>query len=185
MEDRQIIDLYWTRDETAIDETARKYGSFCHKIAVNILSLEEDARECVNDAYYKAWTSIPPQRPASLRAWLGRVIRNIAINRWNQNHAKKRYSGMEQLLDELAECIPDSGTVEDEVECLELTAILNEWLSRLPSDERILFVRRYWYGDSLKELANRMDISSAKLAKTMYRLRLDLKSVLEKEGYRP
>ena len=101
MEDAQIIDLYFQRDESAITQTAAKYGIFCHKLARNILSVEEDAEECVNDTYLQAWNAIPPLRPDKLGAWLGRVVRNIAINMWNKNHRKKRYSGMELLLAEL------------------------------------------------------------------------------------
>ena len=106
MEDSEIITLYWNRDERAIAETSTKYGSFCQRIAQNILTVREDAEECVSDTYQQAWTSIPPLRPQRLRPWLGRVVRNLAINRWRRNHAQKRYAGLEALFSELEECIP-------------------------------------------------------------------------------
>lgn len=182
MEDLQIIDLYWKRDEAAITETEKKYGTFCHKIAENILSADEDAKECVNDTYYQAWNAIPPQCPENLRAWLGKVVRNIAINRWNSSHTKKRYAGMTALLSELEECLPAARTVEREIEEKEVSLCINTWLRSLDRDDRILFVRRYWNGDSLGELAEEWQIQPARLAQRMYRLRQKLRAALEKEG---
>lgn len=183
MEDLQIIDLYFERNEAAIHETAAKYGLFCHKIALNILSVEADAEECVNDAYLQAWNAIPPQRPDKLRAWLGRVVRNISINLWNKNHRQKRYAGIEQLMDELEDCIPSPQTVEHQIEEQELTEAINTWLASLPRDDRVLFVRRYWQGSTVNELAKETGTESKKLARRMYDLRQHLKSALEKEGY--
>ncbi|MCH5278965.1 MAG: sigma-70 family RNA polymerase sigma factor [Christensenellaceae bacterium] len=183
MEDSQIIGLYFARDEAAISETAKKYGAFCRGIAVNILSVEADAEECVNDAYLQAWNSIPPQRPNRLGAWLGRVVRNNAINLWNKKHRKKRYAGMEQLIMELSDCIPSPMTVEREIEEKELTEALNAWLASLPQDDRILFMRRYWNGEMVKELAMEYGVSPNKLAKRMYMLRQNLRTMLVKEGY--
>lgn len=183
MEDTDIIDLYWKRDENAIAETAKKYGTFCHGIAVNILSLKEDAEECVSDTYYHAWESMPPTRPQRLRAWLGRVVRNLAINLWRKNHARKRYAGMDLLMDELEECIPAPETVEQKIEEAELTGLLNRWLSTLSRRDRILFIRRYWNGEGVKELAGEYGEAPAKTAKRLYRLRQNLKGLLEKEGY--
>ena len=116
MEDLEIIGLYFKRDETAIDETAAKYGAFCHSIALNILAIDADAEECVNDTYLRTWNSIPPQKPDKLGSWLGRVVRNIAYDLWKKNHRQKRYAGMEQLLNELEDCIPSPATVECEIE---------------------------------------------------------------------
>ena len=182
MEDSRIIALYWQRDETAIDETQKKYGAFCQRLARNILSVPEDAEECVNDTWLRAWNAIPPERPLKLRAWLGRVTRNLALNLWNKNHAKKRYGGMETLLGELDDCIPSPQNIEETVQAKELTACLNAWLYSQTSDDRILFVRRYWYGIPLKELAAGQHMAPARLAERMYRLRLSLKATLEKEG---
>lgn len=183
MEDLQIIDLYFERNETAIAETAAKYGLFCHNIALNILSVGADAEECVNDTYLQAWNSIPPQRPDKFRAWLGRVVRNISINLWNKNHCQKRYAGMEQLMDELEDCIPSPQTVEHQIEEQELTEVINTWLASLSRDDRVLFVRRYWNGKTVNELAKETGTESKKLARRMYSLRQSLKSALEKEGY--
>lgn len=116
MEDSQIIELYWQRNETAISETRQKYGNFCYSIAKNILSLHEDAEECVNDTFHQVWQSIPTQRPDKFRAWLGKITRNISLNLWNKNHRQKRYAGMTELLSELEDCIPSPQTVEREIE---------------------------------------------------------------------
>lgn len=183
MDDTQIIDLYWQRDEAAISETSKKYGVFCHSIAKNILTLHEDAEECVNDTYYQAWISIPPERPQIFRAWLGKVVRNIAINLWNKKHTQKRYAGMELLLSELEDCIPSPATVECELDELELTDFLNTWLASLSRDDRVLFLRRYWNGEAIKDLAKVYGVPPKKLAKRMYLLRQELKCSLEKEGY--
>lgn len=183
MEDSQIISLFFKRDETAISETEKKYGAFCYKIAFNILSSNADAEECVNDTYLQAWNTIPPQSPNKLGAWLGKVVRNIALNLWNKNHRKKRYAGIEKLLDELEDCIPSPITVEHKIEEKELTQFLNTWLASLSDNDRILFVRRYWNGEKLNELATENNISPRSMAKRMYRLRQNLKRELEKEGY--
>lgn len=182
MEDRQIIDMYWRRDETAIAETERKYGGYCYAIAMNMLSVHEDAESCVSDTYYRAWNSIPPHRPAKFRVWLGRIVRNISINLWHSNHAQKRYSGMDRLLSELEDCVPSQITVEDEIEDAELGACISGWLMSLDSEDRNLFVRRYWNGEALNVLGKETDTDPKKLAQHMYRLRLSLKSALEKEG---
>ncbi len=183
MEDTEIIELYFRRNEAAIAETAAKYGAFCHSIAQNILSIDADAEECVNDTYLRTWNSIPPQKPVKLGAWLGRVVRNIAYDLWKKNHRQKRYSGIEELLNELKDCIPSPVTVEHEIEEQELTEVINIWLASLSKKDRILFVRRYWNGEAVNVLAQKTGISSTNMAKRMYRLRQNLKSTLEKEGY--
>lgn len=183
MEDSQIIDLYFRRDEAAVSETAVKYGSYCHRLARNILSVEEDAEECVNDTWLQAWNAIPPERPDRLGAWLGRVARNLALNLWNRNHRKKRYAGMEELLTELEDCIPSPKTVEQKMEEKELTEAINTWLGTLSREDRILFLRRYWNGEAVKELAGELDSAPARVTKRLYRLRQSLKKKLEQEGY--
>ncbi len=183
MEDLEIIGLYFRRNEKAITETAAKYGTFCRNIALNILSNREDAEECVNDTYLQAWNTIPPQKPDKLGAWLGRVIRNIAYNLWKKNHRQRRYTGMEEILNELEDCIPSPVTVERKMEEQELTKVINAWIASLAKKDRILFVRRYWNGESVDALAKRAGVSAAAIAKRMYRLRLKLKATLEKEGY--
>lgn len=182
MEDKQIIELYFQRDETAISETANKYGAFCHKIAMNILSIREDAEECVNDTYHSVWNQIPPTNPNSFRAFLGRITRNLSISRFRLLRAQKRYAGMELMLSELEECIPANNTVENTIESKELSTYINEWLTALPEQEALLFLRRYWYGDSVKNLAKRTNTTAAKMAQTMLRLRRSLKAYLEQKG---
>lgn len=181
MNDLEIISLYVQRDEKALQETAAKYGRFCHTMALNILSVHEDAEECVNDTYLKAWNSIPPEEPDYLKGWLGKVVRNISLDLWRKNHRKKRYAGMESLFDELDECIPDPVGVEDEVERRDLTVLLSKWLASLPKNDRILFMRRYWYGESLKNIAKTCHATPTDLANRMYQLRQKLKSELKSE----
>ena len=182
MEDSQIIDLYWMRDETAIAETDQKYGTFCRRIALNVLSLPEDAEECVNDTWLRAWNAMPPQRPERLRAWLGRIVRNLSLDLWNHSHRQKRYAGMDVLLSELEECLPAPRTVESTIEDQELGRVISNWLRTLPQEDRVLFVLRYWNGTPLNKLAGERKLPAAKLAQRMYRLRLSLKAALEKEG---
>ena len=181
MEDTEIIELYWQRSESAIAQTDAKYGPYCYKVAVNLLSVPEDAEECVSDTYYQAWIQIPPTRPSSLKAWLGRVVRNISINLWHKHHAAKRDSAMEVLLSELDDCIPAISGTEQRTEAAELGNLITGWLKSLPEADRILFVQRYWYGTSLKELSTKWHMSPGKLAQKMYRLRISLKKMLEKE----
>lgn len=181
MEDSRIIELYWQRDENAIAETELKYGAFCHSVAFNLLSVHEDAEECVCDTYHQAWLLMPPQHPVRLKAWLGRIVRNISINLWHKNHAQKRYGGMELIMDELEDCIPSPQNVELELEAAELGEVISAWLLTLPQTDRVLFVRRYWHGVALNELAKEWGIPSGKLAQRMLRLRQGLKSALEKE----
>lgn len=181
MEDSQIMDLYWKRNEYAIVETDRKYGALCHSIAMNLLSDREDAEECVNDTWNEAWNLMPPQRPENLKAWLCKIVRNISINLWRKNHAQKRFNGITQMLDELEDCIPSSQSVEQEIEDAELGRCISTWLLSLSPEDRILFVQRYWHGNALNALAVEWNIPAARLTKKMYRLRLSLKATLEKE----
>lgn len=182
MEDKQIIELYFQRNEQAITETATKYGAFCHKIAMNILSIREDAEECVNDTYHSVWNQIPPTKPNSFRAFLGRITRNLSISRFRTLRAQKRYAGMELMLSELEECIPTPNTIERTIEGRELTNYINEWLTVLPEHDAMLFLRRYWHGDSVKDLAKKTNTTAAQMAQTMLRLRKSLKAYLEQKG---
>lgn len=181
MDDLELIELYWERNERAIDETNTKYGRLLYKISFSILSNHEDSQECVNDTYIKAWKSIPPERPRSFTAYLGRIVRNLSIDYWNKSRTPKRFSGGDILLSELVDCIPSPDTVWSEVETKILSKIISNWLNTLPKEDRILFVRRYWYGDSIKELAIKIGTTPKKLASHMFRLRFNLKNVLEKE----
>lgn len=182
MEDFQIIELFWNRNEAAISEISAKYGAYCHKITLNVLSNNEDAEECVNDTWLRVWNSIPPERPKNLRAWLGKIALNLSLNLWHKNHAQKRYSGMEQILSELEDCIPSGQNVEQQIEADEISRIINSWISTLNKRDRVVFVRRYWYGDSVNELALKFTTSPAKMAKRLFLLKAKLRAALEKEN---
>jgi len=182
MEDTRIIELYFQRNEQAIEETSKKYGQFCHSIAKNILHNNEDAEECVNDTYNNTWNAIPPARPTNFKIWLGKVVRNIAVNLYNRNHAQKRNAGLSVLLSELEDCIPSLQTTEQEISEKELSEIIEKFLRSLEKEDQVLFVRRYWNGIALNTLAKEFSLSPSKLAQRMYRLRLALKNTLEKEG---
>ena len=181
MEDAKIIELYNERSELAVAETEHKFGKMLFSIAMNILSNREDSEETVNDTYGKAWNTIPPEEPKFLGAWLGKITRNLSISRWRKNKAQKR-SGIEIMLSELEECIPSGDDVETESENGEVTAAINRWFETMSKEDRIYFIRRYWYGDSVSELAKKTKIPPKKLSSKMFRLRKSLKEFLEKEG---
>ncbi len=183
MEDSAIIALYWERNEAAIGETERKYGPYCRTIACNILGNPEDAEECVNDAWHRAWSTIPPQRPRSLSAFLGRIVRNLSISRWRREHAQKRFSGLEALLSELEDCLPGPADVESAADGHALTLCIENWLEGLGQEDRLLFLRRYWYGEEVQALARLLGISPNRTAKRLMALRKELKNVLEQEGF--
>lgn len=182
MEDKQIIELYWNRKEDAIKESDLKYGKLLHHISFRILSNHQDSEECVNDTYCKMWEVVPPQRPKSLCAYMGRIVRNLSINRWYEKRAQKRGCNADILLSELSDCIPSMNTVEAEVDENELTNLINRWLSNLSQEDRVLFLRRYWYGDSVKELAKECGTKENSMAGRIYQLRQKLKAELIKEG---
>lgn len=182
MEDHQIIALYFRRDEAAISETDRKYGPLCRRVAVNILTIREDAEECVNDAYHAAWNAIPPEEPRSLGAFLGRIVRNLSISRWRAGRAKKRFDGMETLLSELDDCVPGGEDVSGAVERMALAEVISRWLESLPREDRSLFIRRYWYGEAVRDLAAERGRSPNQTAQRLRRLRLSLRKALEAEG---
>lgn len=182
MDDKQIIELYFQRDEQAIKETEVQYGAFCLRIAMNILSIREDAEECVNDTYFAVWKQIPPTVPESFRAFLGCITRNLSISRFRAMRARKRYSGMEVMLSELEDCIPSCETVEQSIEAKELSEYISDWLDSLPEEDCALFVRRYWFGDEVQVLAGKCGVTAAQMAQRMYRLRKSLKTALEEKG---
>ena len=181
-EDREIIDLFFDRDERAVSEAGGKYGNMCRAVAYGILGSEVDAEECVSDAMLKAWQNIPPEKPDSLGAWLGRVTRNAALSLWRRENSSKRNGGVRVLLDELEDCLPSSDNVEKTVEARELSEIISRWLRTLDKSDRDLFVRRYWYCVPLKTLAAEAGVSPSKLAGRMFALRAMLRRELEKEG---
>ena len=157
MTDTQIIDLYWARSEEAILATADTYGGYCAAIAWNILHSREDTEECVNDTWHRAWQSMPPERPNPLRVGLGKITRNLALDRWRASRAGKRGGGqLEALLSELEGCLPAGDSPERQAEDKELAEAINTWLKSLPYAPRIIFLRRYWYGDSVADIAKAM-----------------------------
>ena len=183
MEDEQIIDLYWARSENAISETANKYGSHCRAIAFNILRSDQDAEECLNDTYLRAWDAMPPERPRHLSAFLGRITRNLSLDRYKQNTAAKRGRGQTALaLDELSACIPGEESVGEALDLMALTASLERFLYAQPRLKRDVFIRRYWYLSPIKEIARDYGMSQSKTASMLHRTRIHLKAHLEEEG---
>ena len=184
MEDDRIVDLYWQRNERAIAETAAKYGAYLRSISRQILSNAEDAEECVNDTYNDAWQSMPPHRPSILSTFLGKITRRISIDLWRKYSAEKRGGGETALaLEELEECVSGTGDVEAEVERLELQKKLNAFLLALPRTDRQVFMCRYWYLDSVSDIAKQFACSESKIKSMLYRTRNRLRAMLEKEGY--
>lgn len=184
MEDSDIVALFWSRDEKAITETAAKYGSYCSSIAEHILGCAADAEECVNDTYFSAWNTIPPHRPKVLATFLGKLVRNLAFNRYNLLHAQKR-GGHETalILDELAEIVSGKENVEDSVAERELLRELERFLRGLPPEKRLIFLRRYWYSDSIGEIAKQLSKSENAVTVALNRLRKRLRDDLTKRGY--
>lgn len=182
MQDEQIIELYWTRSQQAIQETADKYGGFLGKISWNILCNREDAEECVNDTYLRAWNAIPPTRPSAFQTWLARIIRNLSLDRWKQRQADKRGGGMELLLGELEDCIPASQGRPDRVlEEQALADLIGAFLRQLSQENRRIFLRRYWYGEPVADIASGLGCGQGKIKSSLYRTRQGLRTYLEKE----
>jgi len=184
LEDLQIIDLYWKRSESAITETDAKYGKFCYGLAMNVLANREDAQECVSDTYFAAWNALPPNRPTYLMAFLGKVTRRIAIDRWRGLSAQKRGSGQTALcLEELAECADRGPSVEDAAVSKEACAALNRFLDQLPKEERTIFVRRYFLMDPIGDIGASFGYTEDKVRSMLHRTRKKLYGKLTKEGY--
>ena len=183
MEDSRIVDLYWQRDETAIAETEKKYGKYCLSVARRILDDRQDAEECVNDTYLGAWNAMPPHRPAVLPTFLGKIARRLSLKKRRDRTAGKRGGGIvAESLDELEDCIPSGQRIDDALEGRELEAAVNAFLEGLPADERRVFLRRYWYFDSVREISVRYGFGESKVKMTLKRTRDKLRARLEKEG---
>ena len=183
MDDGMIVNLYWDRNEKAINKTAEKYGSYCFTISNNILKDQNDAEECVNETYLKTWNSLPPERPLSLCAFLGRIIRNLSLDRYKFNRAKKREGNeFELLLTELEECLASHIKIEHELNANLTTSLINDWLRAQQAENRVMFVRRYWDAQPIKELSDFLEVSESKVKSTLFRMRKQLKVYLEKEG---
>lgn len=183
MDDNEIISLYWQRAESAVAETDRKYGGYCQAIAWNILENQEDASECVNDTWLRAWNAIPPHKPERLSAFLGKITRNLAFNRYRDERRKKRGGGqMALVLEELGECVPGRACVENRVESLTFAEAFNSFLSGLPPEDRALFLRRYWYAEPIRELTEVFGLGESAVKTRLFRLRGKLRTELEKAG---
>lgn len=184
MDDARIVQLYWDRNEQAISVTAGKYGNYCASIAKNILGGKEDVEECVNDTYMSAWNSMPPHRPNILRTFLGKITRNISFNRYKYYTADKRGGGNATLvLDEIAELVSGADSMEQEVNRKELIKAIDRFLDGLPIQKRNIFVCRYWYFDSISDIASRFRMTENNVSVTLNRLRLKLHNDLLEGGF--
>ena len=185
MEDGAIVQLYWDRDERAIEESDRKYGGLCRGVALRILESPEDSEECVSDTWLRSWNAMPPQRPGRLGAFLAKITRNLALDRWRQDHAEKRYAGETALaLEELGEIVSGE-SLEEEVRRRELIRAMNGFLRSLPERDRNLFLRRYWGMETLEGLAKAEGMSLTALHRRLGKLRSRLADHLRKEGIDP
>ncbi len=182
MEDQRIVALYFERNEQALTETANQYGRYCHSIALNILCSEPDAEECVNDTYLRAWNAIPPHRPQKLSCFLGKITRNLALNRYAACHAQKRDGGTEIALEELAEVLADPDSEVDQTDSTELKAALHRFLAGLTPSARVIFLQRYWYFCSVSQISRNLGISENRVKVSLHRSRERLRTYLEKEG---
>ena len=183
MNDKNIVDLYFNRDEEAITQTDKKYGRYCYSIAYNILTNKEDAEESVSDTYMTAWRAIPPRRPSVLSTFLGKITRHISIDRWRERSAYKRGGGEVTLaLEELEDCVAGLQNVEMEYERKELIRAYVKFLDTLPITERRVFLCRYWYVDSVDTIAEKFGFSQSNVKTMLYRTRAKLRKQLAEEG---
>ncbi|MCI8686993.1 MAG: sigma-70 family RNA polymerase sigma factor [Lawsonibacter sp.] len=181
MEDKQIIELYWRRAEEAIQETAIKYGRLCQYIAQNILSSPEDSEECVNDAWLGLWNAIPPKRPERFSAFVGRIVRNLALKRFDYLTAAKRNAEAVCSLEELGDCVSGRTSVEDEMENQRIEAAIDNFLWSLGEEKRKIFIRRYWYFDSIDHICRRTGYTQSKVKSMLFHIRQKLRDYLESE----
>ena len=184
MNDAEIVDLYWKREERAVEETAKKYGTYCYSIAYNILSNHEDSEESVNDTYIEAWNAMPPHRPEILSAFLGKITRRLAIDKWRSGHAQKRGGGeMSCVLDELEDCVFYENSTEQHLEKQMLTQAINDFMKTLSPTERKIFVCRYFYMNSVESVCRRFGYSESKVKSMLFRIRGRLRTYLKEEGF--
>ncbi|MGN0141114.1 MAG: RNA polymerase sigma factor [Roseburia sp.] len=184
MEDGEIIELYWERQERAIEASHTKYGAYCYSVASHILSSHEDCEECVNDTWLRAWSAMPPQRPTHLRLFFAKITRNLSFDRFKHEHAAKRYGGtLDSVFEELEECTAGTGNVEDALQQKELAAHINAFLHTLPERECSIFLWRYFYVRETAEIADRYQLKESHVLVILSRTRAKLRRYLEKEGY--
>lgn len=184
MDDNEIVELYLSRNEDAINQTAVKYGARLRKIAFRIVDDFETAKECENSAYFKTWESIPPYEPRDyLFAFVGRIIRHIALDVCKMNGRQKRQAVYCELTEEMQECLPSVNDTENEMEAKYLSGLINDYLKSCSQEQQNIFVRRYWYFDSVAEISEAYGFSLSKVKTTLFRMRSELKKYLEKGGY--
>ncbi|MGI5977254.1 MAG: RNA polymerase sigma factor [Candidatus Limivicinus sp.] len=183
MEDSAIVELYWQRSERAISESDLKYGKYCRRVAWNICRNDEDTEECINDTWFSAWNQMPDRRPKNLGSFLSIICRNLALNRVEGRRRKKRGGGQTELaLNELEECIPAGGGVEEKLELKELMSAIDSFVSGLGRDDRRIFIARYWFLASTAEIAERLGFSQGRVRTSLYRSRQKLQEYLREEG---
>lgn len=182
MDDEKIIGLYWARDEDAIKETSSKYGRLCNFIANNILSNHEDSEECVNDTYFAVWNAIPTQHPSRFSVFVSRITRNLALKRYEYISAAKRNPSAVTSLDELGDCVSGTDNIESEIEKKHVETAIGQFLWRQSDEKRNVFIRRYWYFDSIESICRCTGFSQSKVKSMLYETRRKLRKYLESEG---
>ena len=178
MDDEKIIELFFNRSEQAIEEVDKKYGKTCHNISYNILHNKLDAEECVNDAYLGAWNAIPPAKPNPLLTYLCKIVRNLSIKRYEFNTAIKRNSTYDVAMEELESCLSSPETVESEIAIKELTSIIEDFLDSLSIENRVIFLRRYWFSDTYSDIAARVGMTEKNVSVRLTRIRENLRNYL-------
>ncbi|MCM1488184.1 MAG: RNA polymerase sigma factor [Firmicutes bacterium] len=183
MEDKELIDLFNSRSEQAVQAAKDKFGCLCKKIILNIVKNMEDCEECENDTYLKLWNTIPPQQPQSLTAYISRIAKNTALSKYRSNHRQKRGSGeIDLVFEELEELTPSSRNIQAETEDRETVKAVNEFLEQLPKDRRIIFVRRYWFCHSVKDIAEDTELTGSNVSAILSRTKTALKDYLKERG---
>ena len=182
MEDKRIIELLWQRDESGLEAARQKYGRLCYSVAYNILGDPQDSEEAVNDTYLGLWDSVPPHRPDILSSFIMRITRNISLKIWRYKYAEKRACNVAASLDELGECIPSAQSVESALDSRQLSVHIDRFLRGLKENDRVVFLRRYWFCDSISDIAGRTGASEGKIKMQLCRTRRKLKEYLDKEG---
>ena len=183
MDDKKIVDLFFERNENAVRESSEKYGKYCYFIANNILDCPEDSEECVNDTLLRAWNSIPPAKPTSLKAYLGRITRNLALDTYDRKKAQKRSSQVELAYDEISEFVSGGENPEEKFEETELISEINAFLASLPKEKRKIFVARYWFFESAEEISKRTGKNKIYIRNTLNRTRTKLIKHLKERGF--
>jgi len=182
MNDERIIELFFERSEQAVRELDRKYGKVFHSLSFRILNNRQDAEECVNDAYLGAWNAIPPVRPNPLLAFVCKIVRNVSLKRYDQNTAVKRNSRYDVAIEELQDCLASDNTIEDEIEERELTKLLEAFLDSLSKENRVIFLRRYWFSDTYADIAKQVGLSEKNVSVRLTRIRKELREYLIERG---